>query len=407
MSDFSISQAEKKILGEMINDPTVIDDVLLNISFADFSDKKYKLIFLALTNLHRSSKKVTDITLINYFDNNKEMQFDDYTNTINDIYYSYLDSSDYESLVEVIKINSANNKLELLSDFIKNDGKVNSETFDNNFDVIRKKLDEIQFASIKNDATHASELSEIYTTKYKSITSGSKKNNSISTGFSNLDKITHGMTPGELIILAARPGSGKTAFSLNILINAAKKIKAMNEELDDDAKKGIILYFSLEMKKEELHDRNINIEAKFNPGRGSDVDKFIENEARMLKAAEKMKDLPFFVIDKSSISANDIHSQCRIFNNKGYKVMLVIVDYIGIMSNEKSSKFTSREQEVSQNVRSLKQLAKNFDLPVLALAQLSREMEKRDKPKVYSGYNESKLSDLRDSGSLEQEADMV
>lgn len=206
----------------------------------------------------------------------------------------------------------------------------------------------------------------------------------IPTGFIELDKRVHGLNKTELIILAARPGMGKTSFAMNIAVNAAQRMQGKQ-----------ICVFSLEMAKTEIVTRMLCSEARVN----SEVTQTgrIANEqfALLMKAAEFLQNLDIYIDDTPGCSVMSIKSKLRRMNNLG----LVIIDYLQLM-NASGRYNGNRVLEISEITRNLKIMAKELNVPIIALSQLSRNSEQRpDKHPM--------LSDLRDSGSIEQDADMV
>ena len=205
----------------------------------------------------------------------------------------------------------------------------------------------------------------------------------ISTGLIDLDNATNGLQKSDLIYLAARPSMGKTALALNIAVNAARSGK-------------VVVVFSLEMSKEQLHTRMLSSGSrvpatKINTGDLSDDDIFY-----LYKAAETLNRHPLYIDDTPGITVADMRAKLLQFRHER-GLDLIVIDYVQLMQGKHAE---NRVQEVSEISRSLKALAKQFDVPVLALSQLSRAVELR-------ADKRPQLSDLRDSGSLEQDADIV
>jgi replicative DNA helicase len=207
------------------------------------------------------------------------------------------------------------------------------------------------------------------------------------TDFYELDKLTNGLQKTEFIILAARPSMGKTALALNIASNAARQGKT-------------VLFFSLEMDAELLVTRVLSSIAEIDQ---TDLrnGKMSQETFKLLQVkANEIKHMPLYIDDVPGLNAFDLLSKCRVFKRKNNNNLdLVVVDYLQLMKIRGDSQ--SREQGVADNSRMLKELAKTLEIPVLALSQLNRNVENR------STGGRPQLSDLRDSGSLEQDADMV
>jgi len=216
----------------------------------------------------------------------------------------------------------------------------------------------------------------------------------VSTGFPSLDKLTYGWQPTDLIILAARPSVGKTAFALNLARSAAVT--------DDPAKAVPVAFFSLEMSSSQLVQRILSAESEIwleKIARG----KLEEHEMKQLykKGIEKLSKAPIFIDDTAALNIFELRAKCRRLKNK-HNVGLILIDYLQLMSGAGDNKNGNREQEISKISRDLKGLAKELQVPIIALSQLSREVEKRKE-----GAKIPQLSDLRESGAIEQDADMV
>lgn len=211
----------------------------------------------------------------------------------------------------------------------------------------------------------------------------------IPTGFADFDRLTGGLQPGSLNIVAARPSMGKTAFALNIAQNVAVK-----QEVP-------VLIFSLEMSAEQLAQRLLSAEAEVNLRELQQTRSVTPEHWNMLThAVARLSKAPIYIDDSSMLSTLDLRSRCRrFFAKQREKRCLIVVDYLQLMANSRRSE--NRQQEVSDISRALKGVAREFEAPVIALSQLSREVEKRGTDK------RPMLSDLRDSGAIEQDADMV
>lgn len=217
----------------------------------------------------------------------------------------------------------------------------------------------------------------------------------VPTGFPSLDKITYGWQPTDLIILAARPSVGKTAFALNLARSAAIRQKG------DDRPPTPVAFFSLEMSSSQLVQRVLSAESEIwleKIARG----KLEEHEMKQLykKGFDRLSNAPIFIDDSAALNIFELRAKCRRLKNK-HNVGLIIIDYLQLMSGS-ADRNSNREQEISKISRDLKGLAKELQVPIIALSQLSREVEKRKE-----GNKMPQLSDLRESGAIEQDADLV
>ncbi len=212
----------------------------------------------------------------------------------------------------------------------------------------------------------------------------------IPSGFSRLDDLTGGWQRSDLIIIAARPSMGKTAFSLAMARNAA---------LHPEHPAGVAI-FSLEMSSQQLAQRLLTSEARVDAQAARTGRMRDEDWPRLARAAGRLSAAPIFIDDTPSLSVLELRAKCRRLKAE-HDISLVIVDYLQLMHGTTNSRSSNREQEIAQISRSLKSLAKEIEVPVIALSQLSRAVETR------GGDKRPQLSDLRESGSIEQDADVV
>jgi replicative DNA helicase len=209
----------------------------------------------------------------------------------------------------------------------------------------------------------------------------------LTSGFSNLDSLTQGFQKSDLIILAGRPSMGKTALSLNIALNAIKTSKLP------------VLFFSLEMSKEQIMYRILAVETTINQMRLKNGKLYQNDWVKLNKIIKVVSKLPLFIDDTPNLSIQEIRSKIKTILLEQTQIGLVIIDYLQLIQ---SSEFKNgnRVQELSQITRYLKNLAREFNIPIIALSQLSRNIDNRlDQRPI--------LSDLRESGSIEQDADVV
>jgi replicative DNA helicase len=214
----------------------------------------------------------------------------------------------------------------------------------------------------------------------------------VPSGFASLDRITYGWQPTDLIIIAARPSVGKTAFALNLARSAALH----------PTKSTPVAFFSLEMSASQLVQRILSAESEIwleKIARG----KLEEHEMKQLyaKGIQRLSQAPIFIDDTAALNIFELRAKCRRLKNK-HHVGLIVIDYLQLMSGTGENRNSNREQEISRISRDLKGLAKELQVPIIALSQLSREVEKRKE-----GNKMPQLSDLRESGAIEQDADLV
>ncbi len=222
----------------------------------------------------------------------------------------------------------------------------------------------------------------------------------ITTGFRDLDQMLGGLHRSDLVILAGRPSMGKTALATNIAYNAAKAFKEVTDRNGRTITEGAhVLFFSLEMSAEQLANRILAEQAQVPSDRIRRGDINNEEFDRLALAAQDLHRLPLYIDDSPALSISALRTRARRLKTQK-KLHLIIIDYLQLMQPPAGQRIDSRVQEIAEITRGLKTLAKDLDLPVLALSQLSRQVEHRDDKRP-------QLADLRESGTIEQDADVV
>jgi len=216
----------------------------------------------------------------------------------------------------------------------------------------------------------------------------------VATGLTDLDKILGGLHPSDLIILAGRPSMGKTALATNIAYNAA-----YSHHQTDGAEGAVVGFFSLEMSAEQLASRILSEQTDISSDRMRKGELSNDEFTRLVSASQTLHQIPIFIDDTPALTVSALRTRARRLRRQ-HNLGLVVVDYLQLITASVTSRNDGRVQEVSEITRGLKALAKELGVPVLALSQLSRQVEQRDPPRP-------QLSDLRESGSIEQDADVV
>jgi replicative DNA helicase len=220
----------------------------------------------------------------------------------------------------------------------------------------------------------------------------------ISTGFIDLDKILCGLQNSDLLILAARPSMGKTALAVNLALNACQYLHHQNAKNDENLKSSIG-FFSLEMSAEQLATRMMSISSEVNSSKLRSG-QITENDfIKIVKASKDLANLDYFIDDTPSISIAALRTRARRMKRK-HNLSLLVIDYLQLIKGSSRNGEGSRVQEISEITQGLKAIAKELNIPVIALSQLSRAVEQREDKRPL-------LSDLRESGSIEQDADIV
>ncbi|MDD6734634.1 MAG: replicative DNA helicase [Lachnospiraceae bacterium] len=379
------TEAEQSVIGSMIMDADAIRTAAGIISGDDFYNKKYGIVFDAMVELQGAGQPVDIITLQNKLkekDAPPEVSSMEYVKDFIDTVPTSANVKYYANIVYekavLRRLIRTNEEIANMCYSEKEElNEILSTTEKNIYSIVQKR-NTSDFVPIRQVVINTLDMIEQAAKTQGNVTG-------ISTGFSDLDFYTAGFHPSELILIAARPAMGKTAFALNIALHAATRLK-----------KSVAL-FSLEMSKEQLMLRLLAMESNVNSqnlrtGNLSDKD-----WSKIMEGADPLGNSRMFIDDTGSISIAELSSKCRkIKMEKGLD--LIVIDYLQLMSG--SGKTDSRQQEVSEISRSLKALARELEVPVVALSQLSRKVEERPDHKPM-------LSDLRESGSIEQDADLV
>jgi replicative DNA helicase len=378
------NEAELSIIGGIMVEPDAYDVVSDIISAEDFYKGAHQKIYAAITELNADI-----ITISNHLAHKKELDSIGGPSTLAEILNQVPAAINLRGYAEIVKQKS------LLRKLIHTNGEIMSEAYDEKFESIDSFVDEVEARifkiteqkETKSNLTSAADLIKVSIDKITELAGKNQEITGIASGFSTLDRMTSGFQPGDFVILAARPSMGKTAFSLNLALNAAMKLKKS------------VAYFSVEMGKEQLMMRVLASEAKVNMsdiriGRIKDSD-----WPRLIDKASTLADTSLFIDDTSSISPYEIRSKSRRLKSQ-FGLDLIIIDYLQIMGLP--GKVESRERAVAEISKSLKSIAKELRVPVIALSQLNRGVEGRT-----GDMKKPVLSDLRESGSIEQDADII
>ena len=384
-------EAEQSIIGSILLSNEIFDDVNLIISSKNFYDPIHSKIYLALEKLIYSGMLANPITLKNYFEKEKdEINIPEYLVKITKFSTSSRQAIEYSKLIfdlyvkrELIKISG-----EVIDQAKLNDLEIDGQKIIENYEKYLFDLAEKgSFSSslIKFDEAMKQTI-EMASNAYKN----EEGIVGVPTGLKDLDDRLGGLHKSDLVIIAGRPSMGKTALATNIAFNAAKKIQ-------DNGEKSSIAFFSLEMSSEQLSTRILAEQSRIKSNdirRGKiseeQFDKFIET-------SKNISELPLYIDETPAITIAALSNRARRIKRL-YGLDMVVIDYIQLMRASNSN--NGRVQEISEITQGLKALAKELSVTVLALSQLSRAVEQRDDKKP-------QLSDLRESGSIEQDADVV
>lgn len=377
-------EAEQSVIGAMVIDREAITIASEIISGEDFYNKQYGIVFDAMVELFEESRAVDMVTLQ---DRLKEKDVPSEISSLDflrNIVTNVITSANVKEYALIVSEKATLRKLIRLNDEISNMCYAGKENLDNIletteksvFDVLQRK-NTSDFVPIRKVVMNAMKTIEAASRNQGHITG-------IATGFYELDHKTSGMQPADLVLIAARPSMGKTAFVLNIAQYAAFR---QNKH---------VAIFSLEMSKEQLVNRLFSLEANVD-AQHLRVGELTDQEwEKLVIGADTIGKSNLEIDDTPGIGISEMRSKCRKMKlERGLD--MIIIDYLQLMSG--SGRSESRQQEVSEISRSLKKLARELNVPVLALSQLSRAVEQRPDKRPM-------MSDLRDSGAIEQDADV-
>jgi len=378
---------EEVVLGAMMIDKKGVDEVIDILQPEAFYKESHQLIFNSIISLFEKQEPI-DIKTVSF-----QLKKDGNLNTVGGDYYlielsqKVSSSAHIEFHSRIILQKFIQRKLISISNEIIEDSY--DETSDV-FDLLDKAESRIYDISQRNLKKNTQSAEDLVLAAKKKIEEISKKEglSGIASGFGEIDRLTSGWQPSDLIIVAARPGMGKTAFTLSM---------ARNISVENNIP---VAFFSLEMSAIQLITRLISSETGLNSEklRTGKLEKF-EWELLNVKVTN-LENAPLYIDDTPSLSIFELRAKARRLSSQ-FGIKLIVVDYLQLMTLGSSQKSGNREQEISTISRNLKALAKELDIPIIALSQLSRAVELR------GGTKRPILSDLRESGAIEQDADIV
>jgi replicative DNA helicase len=376
---------ERAVLSSVIIDPeslSEIDD--LKISASDFSDTKYQIVFSHVEKLRTLGKPVDLVSLVDSLNQSNDIYKVGGASYLAGIYNDLASSANIRHYAERVKEQSLSrivfNKAKEIAGFSKEN--LSRE------ELIEKVNQSLIALNDNQDSGTSLEMKESVISVIQSLRDkDSLKHTLTKTGFSAIDDKIEGLTPGQLIILAARPAMGKTSLALNIGFNVAQKY-------DEH-----VLVYSLEMMHKELTERMISMEAQVN-GKKFKSRNFDQGDLLKIdKAARKCSELKLILDDYSGSTISRIRNQSLRHKAKYGKLRMVIIDYLQLIPYKESKK-GNKADDIGELTRSLKLLSKELNCPIICLSQLNRGVEARENKRP-------NLADLRDSGAIEQDADMV
>ncbi len=379
------TEAEQSVIGSMLMDREAILVASEILTGDDFYQHQYKVVFEAMQELFNEGKPVDPVTLQNRLQEKdvppeiSSMEF------VRDVLAAVPTSANVKYYAGIVKDKAMLRRLIKVNEEISNACYLNNDKVEDIMEDAEKRMFELlqkrnsgEFVPIRQVVLNALDTIEKASRTKGSVTG-------LPTGFVDLDYKTSGFQPSDFILVAARPSMGKTAFVLNIA-----QYMAFKKDLT-------VAIFSLEMSREQLVNRLFSLESRVDSQSIRTGNLKDEDWAKLIEGAGVIGNSNLIIEDTPGISISEMRSKCRKFKLE-HNLGIIIIDYLQLMSG--SGKSDSRQQEISDISRSLKSLARELSVPVVALSQLSRAVEKRDDKRPM-------LSDLRESGAIEQDADVV
>ena len=377
-------EAEQSVLGSMITDKNAVVEAIEKLEENDFYRDGHKVIFRAISEMFKNDMPVDLVTLLETLRSTEKLEKAGGVTYVSELSSSLLTTINLSAYIKIVKEKSVLRKLIKASTSIIEDSYNKQGEVEDVLEGAEKRIFDIAEKRTTSDFEPLNAVLERGFLEIERLFNNKGEITGVGSGFIDLDAKTSGFQKGDMVLIAARPSMGKTTFALNIAEHAALR----------EGKSVVV--FSLEMSKEQLAYKLLCSEANVDMLKlrtGALDDKDWENIARATGPLSKAK---VYIDDTAGVTVMEMRSKCRRLKLE-YGIDLIVIDYLQLMSGSSSE---SRQQEVSEISRSIKALAKEMECPVIALSQLSRAPEQR-------ADHRPMLSDLRESGSIEQDADLV
>jgi replicative DNA helicase len=379
--------AERFVLGSILLDDSFYVQAAGTIEPDDFSLEKHRRIFRRMGDLQERGEKIDRITVANELMKLNELEACDGLSYLVSLDDGLPQIPSLDSYIRIVKDKALLRRIIFASQHMMNRCLLGEEEPGDILAGAEETLLKLGEARLKSGLLNASQILQDYEGGITAFLDPSKRIKGISSGFTKLDEFTGGLHGGDLFILAGRPSMGKTALALNIAQHVALKLKQT------------VAVFSLEMSKESLLTRMLCSAARVDSQRFRAGYLNQEERRKLNHALQELAEAPLYVDDTAGAHLMDMHAKLRRLQSEGKHLGLVIVDYLQLMTGR--GRFENRNQEVSALSRGMKMLAKELNVPLMVVSQLSRAVETRQ------GDHRPQLSDLRESGSIEQDADLV
>ena len=388
-------EAEQAVLGAMLIDKEAIAKASEILTSSDFYREAHRVIFNAMLELYNKNEAVDMVTVTEILKRDNKLEDIGGLAYITSLANVVLTAANVKYHADIVAEKSVLRQLVRVSTEIAAMGYEANEDVGTLLDTAESRILEISNRKKKADFTPINDVLMESVQNIEKLINNKGGLTGLPSGFADLDKLTSGLHPSDFIILAARPSMGKTALALNIVQNVALRA---HKKIGGEQRS--VAFFSLEMSKEQLVNRMLCAEAGIDSQRLRVGEMGDKDWDALWGACDLMSKAKIYIDDTAGITVMDMRSRARRLKAE-HGLDLIVVDYLQLMQGSgKRNNSGDRQQEVSEISRSLKALARELDVPVLALSQLSRSVEARQ-------VKRPMLSDLRESGSLEQDADIV
>ncbi len=377
-------EAEEAVLGAILVNPEVITKVVETLKPESFYKPAHKYVYEAMLQLFNTNERIDLVSVSDVLSYNSQLETVGGRAFINDLSYKTITTSNIEYYAKIVQEKAVKRALINAGSEIVSFG-YDLNPIDESLEGAEKLIFDIASRKATSDLSH---IKDLVLNTYEKIEYRYEHKDELlglRTDFYELDTMTNGLQRSDLIILAARPSMGKTAFALNIAQNVAIREKVP------------VAIFSLEMSKEQLVQRMLCSQAEVDTQRLKTGNMQSKDWDKLASAMNDFAQAPIFIDDTSGCTLTDIRAKCRRLKMEQKDLGLIVIDYLQLME---SSGREDRMQQISAISRGLKTLARELDVPVIALSQLSRAVESRTDKRPM-------LSDLRESGAIEQDADIV
>jgi len=378
--------AERFVLGSILLDDSLYVQAAGTLEADDFSLEKHRRIFKRMGDLQDHCEKIDRITVANELMKFNELEACDGLTYLVSLDDGLPQIPNLDSYIRIVKDKAVLRRIIFASQHMMNRAMLGEEEAGDILAGAEETLLKLGDSRVKNGLLNPGQILEDYEGGISAFLDPSKRIKGISTGFAKLDEMTGGLHGGDLCIIAGRPSMGKTALALNIAQHVSLKLKQT------------VAVFSLEMSQESLLTRMLCAAARVDSQRFRAGYLTQEERRKLNHSLHELVEAPLYIDDTSGVHLMDMHAKLRRLQQER-KLGLVIVDYLQLMTAH--GRHENRNQEVSSLSRGMKMLAKELNVPVMVLSQLSRAVETRQ------GDHRPQLSDLRESGSIEQDADVV